>query len=447
MITGANRNVAVPQEYSKPIETGLLRGGYESKATRCCPIGLQEAGEIPSTPEGAPHQGKQPGKAMAPMMQECLETKEHINQQSRPYLPADSIGAVSQEISQLQGLFDLLEEGFDGPPAAVKVGDAGGTPLQIVAQEDQFLFTPVDFNQGGDATHQFGIMAKRGDMAQGNDLIAQDAPGDRQGIDYLTDHVILGAGDPENAALKKIEEVGEIQIRLVENDYLTGSNAGAEFAGAFGVVFPGSVNNGEAGQKAVEVEPQMALSRRFAPPMLGPVHAGSDQLNGGGINHMDHTPEPSGDSLAAIATSKAGLEGLQMAEHRPENLLRQVGVSFLVGMGKIIAAWWYCCTKRHQQTAVQTQRVADVVEANGMGKLRINQADQMAPRTEGSCLLVHASLLSQLRNQIRRNQIANLPQYSKLTAAWNRCCFFHPCRVAGQTGFSKPFSLPAMGWL
>ena len=72
------------------------------------------------------------------------------------------------------------------------------------------------------------------------------------------------------------------------------------------------------GQKAVEVESRMALGRRFAPPVSGPVHAGGDPLNGGGINHMNDSPETLGDTLAPFATGKAGLKGLQMAEHRPE---------------------------------------------------------------------------------------------------------------------------------
>ena len=78
-----------------------------------------------------------------------------------------------------------------------------------------------------------------------------------------------------------------------------------------------------------------------------------------------------------------------------------------------------------------------------MGGLRMNQTDQMAPRTERARFLVNTGLLRQLGNQMRWNQTVNLPQDGKLPAAWNGC-FIHPCRVAGQTSFSKPFSLPVM---
>ena len=235
--------------------------------------------------------------------------------------------------------------------------------------------------------------------------------------------------------------MGEVQIRLVEDDDLPGADAGAEFAGAFGVVVPRGVDDGEAGQKAVQVEPQMALGRRLAPAMFGPVHAGGDQLNGGRVDHMDDAPEAPGDALAPVAASKAGLEGLQMAEHRPEELLRQAGVALLVGVGEIIAARRRGPAQRHQQPLCSRKRVADVVEADGVGKLRVDQADQMAPRAEGARLLVHAGLPRQFRNQIRRDQIANLPQYSKLDCglAWLVVFSSLPSGRANQL-HSKPFS-------
>ena len=446
MISDAIRNVAVPQEYLKSLETGLLRGGYEAEAARCCPIGLQETRQIPTTPESAAEQGKKPDEAMAPVMKECLEAKKHINQQGCPYLPTDSIGTVAQEVSQLQGLFDLLKKGFNRPTAAVKVGDTGRTPLQVVSQENHFLFNPVNLDQGGDPAHQFGVVGQDGGIAQGDDFITQDATSHRQRMKDFAGDVVFCAGDPENATLKQIKEMGEVQISLVEDDNLTGTNASTEFTGAFDVVLSGCINNGEAGQKAVEVEPQMALCRRFASPVLGPVHAGGDQLNGRGINHMDNTPETPGDPLASFATGKAGLESLQMAKHRPENIFRQVGISLLVGVREIIPAWWRRATERHEHSAVQTQPVTDVVKTDGMGELCINQANQMTPRAEGACFLVHTGLLRQLRNKIRWNEIANLPQDCKLTAAWMGFVFDHTCRMAGKNSHSKPFNLPAMGW-
>jgi hypothetical protein len=46
---------------------------------------------------------------------------------------------VADGISQLEGLFDLPEESFDGSAKAVKVGDTAWAPIQIASQEDHFL--------------------------------------------------------------------------------------------------------------------------------------------------------------------------------------------------------------------------------------------------------------------------------------------------------------------
>jgi len=43
------------------------------------------------------------------------EAKQNVNQQRRPYLPANRILVVANKIGELQSLFDLLEENFYRP--------------------------------------------------------------------------------------------------------------------------------------------------------------------------------------------------------------------------------------------------------------------------------------------------------------------------------------------
>ena len=94
---------------------------------------------------------------------------------------------------------------------------------------------------------------------------------------------------------------------------------------------------------------------------------------------MNDAPETPGDSFASVSTGKAGMKSLQMAEHRPENLFRQACVPLLVGMGEVVAAGRRGGPQRHQKPAVQAQGVADIVEADGVGQVCVDQADQMAP--------------------------------------------------------------------
>ena len=82
----------------------------------------------------------------------------------------------------------------------------------------------------------------------------------------------------------------------------------------------------------------MTLSRSLATAVFGPVHAGGDELDRGGIDHVDGATETPGDSLAPVAASKTWDKGLQMTEHLPEKFFGKKGRAFLVGVGKIIAA-------------------------------------------------------------------------------------------------------------
>jgi hypothetical protein len=444
MSSGAMGNVAVPQDRSETTETRLLRSSYKAEGTRRCPIALQQAGEVPAPPEGAPQKGKETGEAMLPAVNEGQEAQEHIDQQGCPDLPAYRIGAMAEEIRQLQGLLDLFEEGLDRPAVAVKVGNAGRTPFQVVGQKDHLLGLAVDFHQGGDAAHHFGIVSQGRGCAQDDDFVAQNAAGHRQGLENFIGHVLLGTSHPEDAPLEQVEEVGKVQIRLVENDNLPGADGGTEFARAFGIVLLRRVDDGKARKKAVEIQSQMTLGRSLAPAVLGPVQAGGDELDGRRVHHVNGAAKAPGHSLAPVSPREVWLKGLQMAKHRPEDLLGKARVALLVGMGKIIAARRRGCPQRAQRSAVQPQGIANVVEPDGVCELGVDQADQMAPRREGARFFVHTDLSRQLRHQIGRNQIANLPQHSKLAAAW--CvCLIHPCRVTGPAFHAKPFSLPRYG--
>src|SRR5271163_3164263 len=132
---------------------------------------------------------------------------------------------------------------------------------------------------------------------------------------------------------------------------------------------------------------------------------------------MNDALETPCDTLAPVAPRKAGLEGLQVAEHRPEQFFREVGISFLIGVGEIIAAGRRGPAQRHQRPAVQAQPVADVVEADGVRELGVDQAHQMAPWAERAGFLVHTGFPRQFWNQIPWDEMADLPQYGKRTAS------------------------------
>ena len=86
---------------------------------------------------------------------------------------------------------------------------------------------------------------------------------------------------------------------------------------------------------------------------------------------------------------------------------------------------------------MQAQGVANVVEPDGVGELRVDQADEMTPRAEAAGLFVHAGFPRQFRDQVRWNQMADVPQDGERTAAWGGG-FVHPRRVTGAGFHAKP---------
>jgi hypothetical protein len=93
---------------------------------------------------------------------------------------------------------------------------------------------------------------------------------------------------------------------------------------------------------------------------------------------------------------------------------------------------------------MQSQRIANVVEAQRVGELRIYQAEHMTPRIEGPALFLHRMGAGQLRDQMIGNQIAKLPQKRKLTGGWLVSCLFFHALPCGKAQTRKPaFSYPS----
>jgi hypothetical protein len=444
---------AVPRENLYSLETGLLRGGDEPESAGCCPIASQEAGQVPPPPQCGAQQGEEAGEAVMPAVDDSKKAQEHVNQERHPDLPAHGVGAVAEEVGELQGLLDLLEEDLNVPAAAVEIGNGLGAPLPVVGEENHLLFTSVDFDPGHDPAQIPRIIGEGLVAAQADDLIAQDRTFNRAFIDHVEDEVVLGAGNPEDAALDQRPEVAEINVSLVEEDNLSGANARANLPGALGIVVAGGVNEGEAGQEAVEVEPQVALGRRFAPTMLRPVHARGHQLDRGGVDHMNHAAETARQTPAPLSGGEPRVEAAQMLQHRPEQLLPQRGVTSAIGVGQIITRRRRGRADADEQTRMQSQAVADIVEPDGVDQLCVEQRDHMTPRRIGSRLALHSGLSGQLGHQKRRNQIANLVQDTELTLAWagsrlgSGSFLFHPLLVEPFRLWPKHFLRQPVGCL
>ena len=200
----------------------------------------------------------------------------------------------------------------------------------------------------------------------------------------------------------------EVHVSLVKYDDFARFDPGAQFPGALGVGVPRRVDDRKARQKTLQVQPQVALGRRFAPPVLGPIHTRGNQLDGRRVHQVNGPLESARKTLGGFATDKLRREIAQMFIHRPEQLFGHRRVAHLVGVREIVARGRGRASNRRQRPGVKLQRIADIVEPNAMGHLRVAEADDMAPLIKGASLLIDPSLPSQLGHQVVGNVVAKL---------------------------------------
>src|SRR5271156_3338355 len=139
VITGGNFLVVTAccptEELSKSWEIGILGSGEVSEMSTCCPTESKQIPQVNFAPECGSQQREEPGKRVAPAAKDAKKPHQDVEQQRRPDLPADRVGAVAQEIAQLQALLDLFKEHFNLPTAAIQIGHTGGAPGEIVSQK------------------------------------------------------------------------------------------------------------------------------------------------------------------------------------------------------------------------------------------------------------------------------------------------------------------------
>lgn len=346
---------------------------------------------------------------MCPVRHLGLETHQNIKQQRRPELPLDSLFVVAKEITHLQGLLELFEKHLDAPAGLVEFADTAGGPLHVVGDENHRHFHAVDGDEHFDAAQPGRVLLFAFGRGEDNEVVAQYLALGFV-LEFLHDpvsHVVLGPGDPENPAQAKAVKMEEIDVGLVEQGDLAREQMGAEGGRTRVVVVGGLLDDHEARQEALQVEAQVHLGCRLAPPVLGPGHAVGHQGNGCRVHGMDDFLEPPWQSF--VARPKATRRALfKMLEDLPEERLHHFAVTGLVGMGEGVACGGNRPPQASQPSGVVAQGIANVIESNGVGKLGVEQADNVTPRGECPRFFIDPILAGKLCNKMRGNELAEL---------------------------------------
>src|ERR1700678_1590639 len=424
-------------------EPSLLGTAETSEVPFGCPTGFEEAMNIAIKPESGTDVGDEPGEAMGPTALPGYEPQEKMNEQGGPDLPLHGVGRVAKEVDQLDRLLNLLRKCLHGPAASVKLADGRSCPLGVVGKEDHDALFAVDLDERGDPSQETRIVLAGIVSLKHDQFILEDAlvRGLGQALLHPACHVVLGAGDEEDAPLHERPEVPEVDVRFVENHDFSLEEAGAQLPGPRVVVLTGRVHDRKARQEALEVQPQMALRSRLAPAVFRPAHARGHQLDRRRVHRVDRTAEPPGYPAFPAASNKRGTRRLQVPEHGAEQLLGHRAVPHLVRMAERVLGWRPCSPNAEERTGAQPQGVADVVQAQRMADLRVQHRDHVAPRTVRSALFINARFPRRLRHEVRRNQLAYLAQTRKLTSVrLFRVLFIHtlPCgrsKALSRTAF------------
>ena len=132
---------------------------------------------------------------------------------------------------------------------------------------------------------------------------------------------------------------------------------------------------------------------------------------------MDCLAEASGQAL--VADTKSSRNGaIEMGQRPPEKCLHHVAVTSLVGVGEGVAGGRESSAQTAEPAGGDAQGVADIVESEGVGELREEQAGHMAPRGEGAGLLINPVLAGELRDEMRGSELAELGEDGQLGMSW-----------------------------
>jgi hypothetical protein len=170
---------------------------------------------------------------VVPVAHHAHKTHQDVEQQRRPDLPTDRVGAVAQEIAQLQALLDLFEEHFDLPPAAIQIGHTAGTPTEVVGQKLHLALLAVDPPPGLAPAASACDNWLESLCFEHHKFVAQDAFIGCLGQffnDPKTER-FFAAGHPKDPILIERTQVHEINLGAVKDHDLTGFNARADFCG------------------------------------------------------------------------------------------------------------------------------------------------------------------------------------------------------------------------
>ena len=256
-----------------------------------------------------------------------IETGNHeVNAQGDPDLGAHGVLRCAEEGFDAQVLLDPFEEQFDLPTAFVYGCDSQGGQFEVIGGKDQPLAgLRIDI---ADTPKRFGIITFSLPSAQADSLVASKPGGfiDSSGLEHTELGIAFCADNKGCLCLLNAIQTCEIEIAPIKD--VDASRFEGNLVEKMNIVNRSIANADEYRDWAAKVDLSMQFDRGFSPPKVCPWKHRKAQVDGRGIDGINHL----------FKIKSVGVIGIKSASFANENLTEcfiHAPIPELVGISKI----------------------------------------------------------------------------------------------------------------
>ena len=256
-----------------------------------------------------------------------IETGHHeVNADGDPDLGSHGVFAGAEEGFDSKVLLDPFEEEFDLPATLVNSCDGQCWEVEVVGQKDQpFSCFCIEV---ADTPKTFGIVDFSLSGAQPDRLVATQSCVlvDGAGFQDIELRVALGSNHEVCLGLLDSEQAGEVEIAAV--DHINTARLESDLIQEMDVVNRSIGNAHKNWDRAGQVELSVQFDGCFGSPEVGPRKHRKTQVDGRGIDSVNHLAE-----IQPVGV--VGIESPGLADEDLRERFVNAPVAILVGIGQI----------------------------------------------------------------------------------------------------------------
>lgn len=238
-----------------------------------------------------------------------IETGHHeVNADSDPDLGAHGVLCCAEEGFDAQVLLDPFEEQFDLPPAFVNGCDGYRGQFEVVRKKDQPLTALcIDI---ADTPERFGIIALPLPCAQPNGLVASKPGGFINSSGLLDAELGVAFCADDKGCLCLLNPIETCEVEIAPVDHVDTTRLEDNLVEEMNVM-DGSIGNAyKYRDRAGQVDLGMQFDRSLGSPEVCPWKHREAQVDGGGIDSIDHL----------LKIEPVGVIGIKPTSFADENL-------------------------------------------------------------------------------------------------------------------------------